>query len=187
MILDARSATAFINGYKKLLLQISGTTGGNFELLERLVEGRARLMSNASLLDDALSRIHAQAQHVDERIVAAASSLQVKSWVYMRDTRRYSVFIEPAGTFAYGALGITNPIKELLGGAGALVETGLLLYEGRIVCDGLISSLTWIGPSYKRSFDKALSNIRSAGAFYTDRLAPRSETKRLSRAGDIHD
>lgn len=182
MILDARSATVFINGYKKLLLEICGTTRGNLKLLERLVEGRARLMSNTSLLDDALSRLHAQAQHVDESIVAAASSLQVKSWVYLRDTRRYSVFMEPAGIFAYGAIGITNPIKELLGGEGALVETGLLLYEGRIVCDGLISSLTWIGPSYKRSFNEALSNIRSAGAFYTDRLAPRREQEKGSVA-----
>lgn len=175
MILDERSATAFISGYKKLLLEICGPTGENLKLLERLVEGRKKLMSNASLLHDALSRIHAQAQHVDETVVAAASSLQVKSWVYLRDTRRYSVFLEPAGIFAYGAVGITDPIKELLGGAGALVETGLVLYEGHIVCDGLISSLTWIGPSNRRSLNEALSNIRSAGKFYTDRLAPRFE------------
>jgi hypothetical protein len=180
MILDERSATVFINGYKKLLLEICGPTGENLKLLERLVEGRKKLMSNASLLDDALSRIHAQAQHVDETVVTAATSLQVKSWVYLRDTRRYSIFMEPAGIFAYGAVGITNPINELLGGAGALAETGLLLYEGRIVCDGLISSLTWIGPSYKRSFNEALSNIRSAGNFYTDRLVPRSEQEKGS-------
>lgn len=180
MILDERSATVFINGYRKLLLEICGPTGENLKLLERLVEGRKKLMSDALLLDDALSRIHAQAQHVEETVVAAATSLQVKSWVYLRDARRYSMFMEPAGIFAYGAVGITNPIKELLGGAGALVETGLLLYEGRIVCDGLISSLTWIGPSYKRSFNEALSNIRSAGNFYTDRLIPRSEQEKGS-------
>jgi hypothetical protein len=83
MILDQRSAAIFINGYKKLLLEICGPTGENLKLLERLVEGRKKLMSDASLLDDALSRIHAQAQHVDETVVAAASSLQVKSWVYL--------------------------------------------------------------------------------------------------------
>jgi hypothetical protein len=170
MVLDERSATAFIQGYKTLLLEICGPAGENLNLLERLVEGRRKLMSDAALLDNALAHIHARAQQVEGSVISAARTLQVRSWVYLRDTRRYSIFMEPAGIFAYGAIGITDPIKELLGGAGALVETGLVLYEGRIVCDGLISSATWIGPSYKRSFNEALSKIRSAHNFYTDRL-----------------
>jgi hypothetical protein len=181
MILDERSAAVFIDGYRQLLLEICGPSGGNVKLLERLVDGRKKLMSDGSLLDGALSRIRTQAQSVDDAVVAAAASLQVNSWVYLRDTRRYSLFLEPAGKVAYGALGITEPIKELVGGAGALIETGLLLYDGHIVCDGLISSLVWIGPSYRRSYNEALSNIRSAGNFYTDRLVPRS--KQESRSG----
>ena len=120
---------------------------------------------------------------MDETVVAAAASLQVNSWVYLRDTRRYSLFLEPAGIVAYGALGITEPIKELVGDAGALIETGLLLYDGHIVCDGLIFSLVWIGPSYRRSYNEALSNIRSAGNFYTDRLVPRSKQESCSGIG----
>jgi hypothetical protein len=149
-------------------------------LLERLVAGRKKLLSDESVLDGAVSRIHAQGEHVNESVVAAAASLQVNDWVYLRDTRRYSVFMESAGILAYGAVGITNPIKELLGGSGALVETGLLFYDGRIVCDGLITPLAWIGPSYKKKFNDALSNIRSAGRFFTDRLVPRSEHVRGS-------
>lgn len=60
------------------------------------------------------------------------------------DERSAAVFIR---THAYGAVGITDSIKELLGGSGALVETGLLVYDGRIVCNGLISPLAWFGPS----------------------------------------
>jgi hypothetical protein len=103
MILDERSAAVFINGYQKLLLEICGPTGGNVKLLERLVEGRKKLTSDVSLLDDAVTRIHDQGQHVDETVIAAAASLQVKSWVYLRDTRRYSIFMERAGIHAYGA------------------------------------------------------------------------------------
>jgi hypothetical protein len=103
MILDERSAAVFINGYQKLLLEICDPTGGNVKLLERLVEGRKKLTSDVSLLDDAVTRIHDQGQHVDETVIAAAASLQVKSWVYLRDTRRYSIFMERAGIHAYGA------------------------------------------------------------------------------------
>jgi hypothetical protein len=49
MILDERSAAIFIDGYKKLLLEICGPAGENLKLLERLVDGRKKLMSNASL------------------------------------------------------------------------------------------------------------------------------------------
>jgi len=111
MILDERSAAVFIDGYKKLLLEIFGPAGKNLKLLERLVDGRERLMSNAALLNDAQSRIRAQEQHIDETVVAAARSLQVRFWVYLRDTRRYSVFMKPAGKYAYGAVGITDPIN----------------------------------------------------------------------------
>jgi hypothetical protein len=180
MILDQQSAAVFVNGYQKLLLEICGRTGENVQLLERLVAGRKKLLSDVSVLNGAVSRIHAQGEHVNESVVAAATSLQVNDWVYLRDTRRYSIFMEPAGILAYGAVGITNPIRELLGGSGALVETGLLFYDGRIVCDGLISPLAWIGPSYKKNFNDALSNIRSAGNFYTDRLVPRSKQVRGS-------
>jgi len=175
MILDQRSAAAFINGYRQLLLEICGPTGGEVKLLEQLVAGRKKLMSDGSLLEGALSRIRIQAQSVDDAVVSAAASLQVNSWVYLRDTRRYSLFLEPTGGVAYGVLGITEPIKELVGDAGALIETGLLSYDGHIVCDGLISSLLWIGPSYRRSYNEALSSIRSTGNFYTDRLVPRSK------------
>ena len=94
MILDERSAAVFIDDYRKLLLEICGHARGELKLLERLIEGRKKLMSDASLLDNALSRIHAQAQHVDETVVAAATGLQVNG--YLRDTRRYSIFMEPA-------------------------------------------------------------------------------------------
>jgi len=89
MILDEQSAAVFINGYQKLLLEIYGPAGGNVKLLERLAKGRKKLMSDVSLLEDAVSRIHDRGQHVDETVVVAAASLQVKSWVYLRDTRRY--------------------------------------------------------------------------------------------------
>jgi hypothetical protein len=75
MILDERSAAVFIDGYQKLLLEICGPTSGNIMLLERLVGGRKRLLSDASLLNEVVSRIHDQGQHVDETVVAAGISL----------------------------------------------------------------------------------------------------------------
>lgn len=76
MILDERSAAVFIDGYQKLLLEICGPAGGDFKLLERLVKGRKKLMSNPSSLDDAVSRIHDRGQDVDETVVAAAARLR---------------------------------------------------------------------------------------------------------------
>src|SRR5208283_5121515 len=87
MILDERSAAVFIDGYQKLLLEIGGPTEGGLKLLERLVKGRKKLVSDGSLLDHALSRIRARGEQVEDTVAAAARSLQVRSWVYLRDTR----------------------------------------------------------------------------------------------------
>jgi hypothetical protein len=43
------TAAVFINGYQKLLVEICGPTGGNVKLLQRLVEGRKKLVSDAVL------------------------------------------------------------------------------------------------------------------------------------------
>jgi hypothetical protein len=77
MILERRSAASFINAYGQLLREICGPAGNDVKLLERPFEGQKDLMSDASLLVEALSRIHAQAQSIDLAVVAAAVSIQV--------------------------------------------------------------------------------------------------------------
>lgn len=86
--------------------------------------------------------------------------------VYLRDSRSHSVFIDPSGTVAYGVLGLTERIRDVIGGSGAMVETGLFRYGGRYVTDGIVSEAVWLGPQIKREYNDVLARLRSARAFH---------------------
>jgi len=184
MILDERSAAVFISAIdsccsRSAALAVvisncsSGSSRGGKEAHVRRLAARRCAISGFDLKRNSWTKPSLPLRPASRSI----------SGCTLRDTRRYSLFLEPAGKVAYGTLGITEPIKQLVGDAGALIETGLLLYDGRIVCDGLISSLVWIGPSYRRSYNEALSNIRSAGNFHTDRLVSSSKQESVSCCG----
>jgi hypothetical protein len=171
MMLDPAAAEVFIGSYKLLLLEIVGTEDKDAHVLDLLALGRKRLVQNPSLLDPALSKLRSGSERLDDEVLEAVTHLQLKQWVYLRETRAHSIFLEPSGQAAYGVVGLTNRITEIVGGSGAMIETGLLPYKGSIVCDGLVSSVVWLGPSYRRSFNEALASIRAAGAFYASTLA----------------
>jgi hypothetical protein len=86
--------------------------------------------------------------------------------VYLRDTKLHSIFVDPSADRAYGVVGLTQSIREVIGGSGVLVETGLVRYAGHMVCDGLIAQQLWLGASYRRSFDHKLRALKAEGKFY---------------------
>jgi hypothetical protein len=48
-----------------------------------------------------------------------------------------------------------------------VIETGLVQYAGRFVCDGLVSRILWLGKNYRNNFNRAYQAIRSEGRFYS--------------------
>jgi hypothetical protein len=63
-------------------------------------------------------------------------------------------------------LGLTNTIEEIAGAAGLALETAVLDFEGRYVCDGIVQSPVLLGPSYRKQFSAALADIKKAGNFH---------------------
>ena len=63
-------------------------------------------------------------------------------------------------------LGLTDRLRDIVGGSGVVLETGLVCYRGRFVCDGLVYKKLWLGPNYKKSFNAAFSEMKAKGRFY---------------------
>ncbi|MGZ8400893.1 MAG: hypothetical protein ACXWVI_06305 [Methyloceanibacter sp.] len=167
MILDAEDAQRFIRWYSLLLLAIRGKpVPDEGSLVEKLVQGRAKLMNEPALLLEAKAQLAARFAEVDFEVVAAVESLEVRRWVYLRDTKLHSIFIDQAGDRAVAVVGLTDRLRTLLGGSGVYVETGLVRYCGRFVCDGLIGQVVWLGPNYRESFNERYRELKSAGRFY---------------------
>ena len=167
MIIDPLSASKFISVYKALLLQIdrTGHDRRKSNLIKRLVASRSRLSSDPSLIEQALAGLESKSVAVDPEVVGSLRSLEVENWVFLRDTKVHSLFVHPSEHRAYGVLGLNDRIRDIVG--GVVIETGLVQYAGRFVCDGLVSRILWLGKNYRHDFNRAYQAIRSEGRFYS--------------------
>lgn len=162
MVLDPVTATHFIQAYKKLLLEIDGGIDPDRHLYEQLISARQKLSDAPDLLQPALARLHEHGESI--------AGLQAGQWLYLRDTRAHSIFVEPHAELAYGVLGLTQRLKEVTGDSGVSIKTALLPFRGKVICDGLIANPVWLGANYRRSFNELLVQIRAAGHFRLDGL-----------------
>lgn len=168
MIIAPRAAETFIHGYSSLLAEVHRLSNGEagLELLKMLAAARDITIATPSIIESAASKLEDSGSPVPPEVVYAIKSLQLKQWVYLRDTKTYSVFLEPAGKAAYAVLGLTNRVRDLLGGSGVSFRTGLVEYCGRFVCDGIVSNPVWLGPNYRKEFSANLAVLKKEGKFH---------------------
>jgi hypothetical protein len=169
MIIDLRSASKFIAVYKALLLEIdcNGHDARKSNLIKRLAAARSRLSRDPSLIDQALATLKSKSVVGDPEVVRSLRSPEVEKWVFLRDTKVHSLFLHPSERRAYGVFGLKDRIRDIVGGVGVVIETGLVQYAGRFVCDGLASHILWLGKNYRNDFNRAYQAIRSEGRFYS--------------------
>jgi hypothetical protein len=187
MILDAQAANAFIVGYTKLMVEIHGSKEKRKrpQLLEVLAAARERLMANPSLIEPALTSLAARNDEVSPNVVSAVRTLEVKQWIFLKDMRAYSVFIDPSGKAAYGVLGLTDRVRDITGGSGLVVETGVVRYLGRFVCDGIVARPVWLGRNYRSDFNDLLIRLKEQGHFHTDASPDPAPQNRRTRGGAL--
>jgi len=170
MTVEPEAAYEFLQGYKQLLLRLSGRDEDNrrHEMLGQLHMGREVLVAAPGGPGSVLTELSDNGARIPENVASAIQSLQVEHWVYLRDTKRHSIFVHPECTAAYGVLGLTDPIRAITQGTGIAVRTGIVRYRGRYVCDGLLSGIVSLGKGYRRSFTAAYRKLKAEGKFYVD-------------------
>jgi hypothetical protein len=168
MTLDPPFGLAFINGYKYLLLAIKGGSRRlkGDALLKVLAASRGQLQKNPKLLDAAVKTLYAESLVVTDEVVEAVRTLRVKQWVYLRDTRTHSIFLDPAAEVALGVLGLTQRVRDITGASGVVVETGIVRYRGRFVCDGLATPIAMLGRNYRASFNESFRALKAQGRYH---------------------
>jgi hypothetical protein len=168
LVVTEKEASTFIRGYTKVMLEVLGpnVAKGDTTLLPLLAAARAKYSTDRSLLDSALRALEAKSVIIAPEVISAVRGLELKKWIYLKDTSSYSIFLDPSADVAYGVLGLTDRIRDIVGGTGAVVETGILPYLGRYVSDGIVSNLVWLGPNYRKDFATSLREIRAQGQFH---------------------
>lgn len=168
MYLAPADAQRFIQGYKLVMLEILGeqedrVTGSVVPLLAK---AGAKLVGEPTLLGKSIAQLEARNVRLDREVVMALEGLEVRQWVYLRDTKIHSILIDSTADRAFGVLGLTQRLRDLVGGTGVIIEAGLVRYRSRYVCDGVISQVVWLGPGYRRSWNEKFKEIKASGHFY---------------------
>jgi hypothetical protein len=106
----------------------------------------------------------------------------VESWQHhvsgnffiLRHLKKYSIFLSSGSpSCAYGVLGLTGPIEEIIGPElPVYVKTVLLPFEDRIIYDSLLSAYPiYFGAGYRSSFNDTYRDIQEREGVIT-RLPP---------------
>lgn len=175
LMLEPLLASKFITHYQNILLDIAGPPGKRQNLIEHLIHARNLLAREPERLAATLERLRGTDENPHEDVIDALQDFRAQRWIYLRDTRSHSIFLEPDGSAAYGALGLTQRIREISGGSGVVVTAALLNFRGRIICDGLIATGATLGPGIRRDYTAQLAQARADGRYSTTALFPRAQ------------
>ena len=179
MLIEESLAQRFQDQYQTLLGHVALTSGllekagKDASGLQLMTMARNELAKKPALLAKAMASMEQAGEPLAQDMQQAIASLRVGHWVYLRDTSSYSVFLETGAlAAAYGVKALSEPFKEFLGDSGAIIEAGLLVFHGQIICDDLISLGAWVGKEYRSEFNATLAEYRTQGLFFRDRLLP---------------
>jgi hypothetical protein len=178
MIIDPAAARRFIKHYQDFLASITDPEESKGkQIVEILHLARGRFAADRSLF----ATWRAQNAHRDGAILDAIESMQIKRWIYLKDTRSYSVFLSPDTDSAYAVYGLTQRLRDLTGYSGLSIETGLCRIGTQYLCDGLLGQTVQLGPGYLKSFRATYDALRKDGLFY---LTPQDEARSATLGAD---
>jgi hypothetical protein len=74
--------------------------------------------------------------------------------------------VHPSEETAFGVLGLTQPVRDIVDASGVAIETGIVRFTGRFVCDGLVTRMVHLGPHYRKSYSRVYKAAKAEGRFY---------------------
>ena len=168
MVLDRETAAFFIAQYTRVLGAVHRLAGNepSGNTIAVLAAARKSLEEDPALLERSVHALEQDGDAVPSDMLGAIQSNRLRYWVYLRDTTTYSVFISPEQREAFGVVGLTNRIRDLLGGSALVLRTSVMEFRGRYVCDGIVESPVWLGANYKRDYAGLLKELKEEGRMY---------------------
>ncbi|WP_028456066.1 hypothetical protein [Chitinilyticum litopenaei] len=163
MVIDSELAHRFIDAYMAFLATLlSEDEKKGKRTAQWLVIGRARFGADRATL----AAYRDANPDADMDMLDAIASLRFGRWVYLKDTRAYSVLLPLDCDAALGVLGLTERLSEMAGGySGVVFRTGVMALGGRWVCDGLVEERAMLGGNYRKQYAERYTALRAAGAF----------------------
>ncbi|MDO8302519.1 MAG: hypothetical protein Q7T18_04680 [Sedimentisphaerales bacterium] len=127
MLIDSAMANEFLASYKSVLAEVNG--GKKPKNVNEFGKCQKRLYSNSAQI--------AEYKSVDEDFRIALSKAIYGQFIFLKKYKSWYAFQHVKTGRYFAALGLTSPIEEMVEDF-SIIETALVPFKGRIVCDGLI-------------------------------------------------
>ena len=151
MTVKPADAQSFMRTYARVLLDQIGAKAHSLTGQSRtdaLHVGRKRLLAMRHVLESESIFLPEDEPQVRQAI----RGLVFARWVYLRDTTKYSILLDPARKESYAVVGLTDPLATFFGGASVSFEAGVCPLGDRFICDGLFADAVYIGPNMRADF-----------------------------------
>jgi len=168
MMIDSKLANSFIERYSSFLIftytnYVESSIPEDFNILKIFSIARGVYNEDRSIFDEFIKEEGETIPLIDDAI----QSLKFSQWAYLKDTTKYSLLINPEDECAYAVQGLTDPIKEICGGPGLYLKTGIVQLGDSFVCDGLIEGpIVFFGHNYKYDLNELYKKIKQQKRFY---------------------
>lgn len=134
---------------------------------DELFLGRSKLVKDPTLLQKALYDLKQQSISISTDVVLAASTLEVGHWLYLRDAKDHSIFVNKALNKAFAVLGLTDTVRAVVKKPGSTFQSGMMCFRDNFIYDGLVSHIFPLNKNIIDQLSKKFSEIKKDGRFYT--------------------
>jgi len=167
MMINSELADSFMRRYSDFLMfvyeEYIGTIQEEDSILIILGLAREIYDEDRDIFDDFIEADGKTIPILDDAI----QSLNVSYWVYLKDTTKYSLFIDADGDYACAVQGLTDPIKDICGGTGVCLRTGIIVLDDYFVSDGIIQEVAdRLNKSQRQKCNDVYKEIKQEKLFF---------------------
>lgn len=138
MILSPEHAQEFLNLYKPLLQFIFlKEFREEVKSLENYIEARDILFEDTNVVNEFIS----SEENINKNKKIILKNIQngiKETFIYLKTLKRHSLLLSSSSNLIYCVLGITDAIEQLIPDKFSIIDTAILNFGNKIICDGLI-------------------------------------------------
>ena len=138
MILSPEHAQEFLTLYKPLLQFIFlKEFREEVKSLEDYIEARDILFEDTKIVNEYISR--EVSINKNQKIILKNIQTGIKeTFIYLKTLKRHSLLLSSSSNLIYCVTGITDSIEQLIPYKFSIIDTAILNFGNKIICDGLI-------------------------------------------------
>lgn len=165
MILSATEYNAYLNdhldllyftGKKSNILKAETSLKEFKELpLKKKFECRQLFNENTEILEEFVKQHKRKLSDEQFEILAGfRGRISSDCFIILKCLKKYAIFIDNDNKKVYGVVALSNPFFDFFHDFPVLIKTTILPFHGKIIYDGFLETLAYLGPNMTREYNE---------------------------------